>query len=226
MIRSTQVPWLRPEQIEHAVNELRKNYRKHRNREVRPPIPIDDIVEFHLGLDFRLDDLRALLGLSDVLGATWFEKKRIVVDASLEHQEGRYAFTLAHEVGHWLLHRPLYEMEKTAPLLFPREGSQPLADVVCRDSQRAAPAEWQANQFAARLLMPADDVRAAVSRLRDASHFVEDIDAIQSAQDPVAFRRLAAVVIDDGGFSNVSNEAMRVRLQELSIIKLGASLKG
>lgn len=76
MIRSTQVPWLRPEQIEHAVNELRKNYRKHRNREVRPPIPIDDIVEFHLGLDFRLDDLRALLGLSDVLGATWFEKKR------------------------------------------------------------------------------------------------------------------------------------------------------
>lgn len=59
MIRSAQVPWLRPEQIEHAVTELRKNYRKHRNREVRPPVPIDDIVEFHLGLDFILGTAKA-----------------------------------------------------------------------------------------------------------------------------------------------------------------------
>ena len=106
------VPFLKPDEIESAVVDLRRKFSKWTGAPLRPPIPIDDIVEKYLRLSFAIIDLRAKLGIRDVLGATWFDEQRVCVDQSLEGQEGRYSFTLAHEVGHWVLHRPLYEMEK------------------------------------------------------------------------------------------------------------------
>ena len=47
----------------------------------------------------------------DILGAIYFDERRIVIDESLDSEErpefeGRYRFTLAHEgAGHWRLHR-------------------------------------------------------------------------------------------------------------------------
>ena len=82
------------------------------------PIPIDDIVEKHLKLSLELADTHKVVGVPrhpeqepDILGVIYPDEARIVIDYSLDPdenpiKEGRYRFTLGHEVGHWRLHRP------------------------------------------------------------------------------------------------------------------------
>lgn len=210
------VPYLRPGELDGAVANLLSEYARWKGESVRPPIDVAEIVEGYLGLDFAMTDLRQLLGFPDVLGATWFNLKRVRVDHRLERQEGRYAFTVAHELGHWVLHQPLW-LQLTAQAGAVDEQ----AAMVCRTSQAQLPAEWQADQFAARLLMPGAEVRAA---LRDATGrtavFLEGFSprqrghAVDERLDNLAF----ALVVH-GPFTNVSKAAMRRRLVDLDLVR-------
>ena len=188
---------------------------------MRPPIDVDEIVEGLLELDFEVTDLREVLGMQDVLGATWLEDGLICVDQSLEGKEGRFAFTVAHEVGHWVMHRPIIEMEKgTLPLFAAKPDEAPKPAIVCRSRAYKQPAEWQADQFAARILMPATDVRAVARALRgDDPTYIAGLDVQREAnQLAPELRGLADGVIADGNFSNVSNEAMCYRLLDLKLV--------
>ena len=105
------------------------------------------------------------LGLdADILGAIFFDERRIVIDESLDPEEnpskeGRYRFTLAHEGGgHWRLHRHLFAKDPAQVSLF-NEPAPP--SVVCRSSQAKEPVEWQADFYASCLLMPRKLVMAA-----------------------------------------------------------------
>lgn len=64
--------------------------------------------------------------------------------------EGRDRFTLAHEFGHLLMHRGVLSLGRTN-----QEKKE--------DVPAYADSEWQANTFAAELLMPVTAVRAATS---------------------------------------------------------------
>ncbi|VDA99571.1 hypothetical protein S1OALGB6SA_641 [Olavius algarvensis spirochete endosymbiont] len=140
---------------------------------------MDEIVEGYLELNFEVTDLKEVIGIGDVLGATWFDEKRICVDSSLEGNEGRFAFTVAHEIGHWQLHRPIIEMEKvTLPLFAGKPGEEPKPVLVCRTQTRKEKAEWQADQFSARILMPTLDVRTAARAV-----FGDDIPALDGLND-------------------------------------------
>ncbi len=136
-------------------------------------------MEGYLELNFEVTDLKEVIGIGDVLGATWFDEKRICVDSSLEGNEGRFAFTVAHEIGHWQLHRPIIEMEKvTLPLFAGKPGEEPKPVLVCRTQTRKEKAEWQADQFSARILMPTLDVRTAARAV-----FGDDIPALDGLND-------------------------------------------
>lgn len=210
MTFSPKIMFLRPAEIEGAANELLRKYGASRGTPVEPPVPVDDIIELHLKIDLAYVDLVATLGMKDVLGATWFDEKKIRIEESLETQEGRLFFTMAHEVGHWILHRPQYEADKVTLPLFKKEAeSQPPA-IVCRSSQRKEPAEWQADQFAAYLLMPAQFVRRGFQQATGK----ETIPVTNES----ALRKMAADVIEASGCSNVSNEAMRIRLTTLKLV--------
>jgi hypothetical protein len=92
--------------------------------------------------------------------------------------QGRMNFTLAHEFGHYLLHRIAY------PQGF-RCGQQ---DVVRWDSEYGQ-VEYQANVFAANLLMPLDDFRRQIPA-RDRV----DIDMIRGCADRYRVSLIAAVL--------------------------------
>ena len=62
---------------------------------------------------------------------------------------GRINFTLGHEFGHYLLHRAKYP-----------EGFHCKSDDVVRWDSEYGQVEYQANVFAANILMPLDDFRA------------------------------------------------------------------
>jgi Zn-dependent peptidase ImmA (M78 family) len=159
------VPYLYEEEIERDAAALLAEYERARGITVRPPIPIEDIVEKHLRLGLEFDDMHKRLGVPrsgrgldpDILGAIFFDERRIVIDQSLDPEEspareGRYRFTLAHEGGgHWRLHRHLFGKDPVQVSLF-NEPTAP--SVVCRSSQSKESIEWQADFYASCLLMP------------------------------------------------------------------------
>ncbi|WP_223643823.1 ImmA/IrrE family metallo-endopeptidase [Corallococcus sp. EGB] len=220
---STKVPFLSDAQIESAAQELLRRYAKWKGEAPRPPIPVDAIAEGVLGLSLEMGDLRTKLGKPDVLGATWLDDALVVIDSSLEGNEGRYCFTLSHELGHWQLHRPLREMDKVTFPLFSREpGAKATAAIVCRDGQRD-PAEIQADKFSAFLLMPASDVRAAVKHVSGGPLAIDNLLARKKADERISeLRDFASEVIAHGGFTNVSNQAMQIRLETLKLVVDGA----
>ena len=217
------VPFRSDAQIESAVQELLRQYAKAKGEPPRPPIPVDAIAESVLGLTLEMGDLRKKIGKPDVLGETWIDDALVVIDSSLEGNEGRYSFTLGHEVGHWQLHRPLRDMEKfTFPLVSRVPCAKATAAIVCRDGQRDS-AEIQADKFAALLLMPASDVRAAVKLVTGEPLAIDNFVARKKAGERIAgLRDFAAEVIAKGGFTNVSNQAMQIRLEALKLVVDGA----
>ena len=237
------VPYLQEEQIEREAAALLSEYERARGVVITRNVPIEDIVEKHLKIGIEFDDMHKLLGVPrsgldpDILGAMFFDERRIVIDECLdpeEHpsKEGRYRFTLAHEGGgHWRLHRYLFAKDP-ARVSFFNEPATP--SVVCRSSQAKARVEWQADFFASCFLMSRKRVRAAWDEMypnrlchvmdrskrdaisaitdieeRDFEAMVEECDNYQAMED--FSRPLAKQFL-------VSPVAMRIRLEKLGLL--------
>jgi len=139
------------------------------------PIDLEDVV-LHLSEAEQLsyvDD--ADLGFCDgeiVLGKTEPFQNRILLSASLklDRSPGRARFTLAHEIGHWVLHRPiLLDNVNQLSLLESATGDAfefvGLNRTIFSCQQELLPTEeWQANRFATALLISKDDLRAEFCR--------------------------------------------------------------
>ena len=109
----TEVPNVPEVRIERDADVLVAEYAQRCGVPVVAPVPVEDILELHLGLTFAIEDLAALCGTDGVLGAIWFNEKQVRIDARPDPSEnpsrlGRYRFTLAHEIGNWHLHRSFY----------------------------------------------------------------------------------------------------------------------
>src|SRR4051794_15772813 len=105
------VPYAPEERIERDAAALISEYEQAREVQIVRAVPIEDIVEKHLKLRIEFDDTDELFGVPrfgprfgpgiepDILGAMFFDERRIVIDEHLdpeEHpsKEGRYRFTL------------------------------------------------------------------------------------------------------------------------------------
>lgn len=125
------------------------------NNLLKTPIDIYSIAEF-LGLEVQeeaMDD--EMSGYIEPRGSAW------TIGVNSYHHPNRQRFTIAHELGHFLLHRP---REKHTDVTFAR-----------RSGQRNT-VENQADSFAAQLLMPEAEVRKLIadgetSLERLAAHF-------------------------------------------------------
>jgi hypothetical protein len=158
------VAYVPDEAIEKDAQALLADYAQARGVNIELPVPIDDIIEKYLKIGIEFDDTHRLfkvprsgLGIGpDILGAIFFDEKRIVIDESLDPdanpaKEGRYRYTAAHEVGHWRLHRGLFGKDPAQTLLL--DGNAP-PSVICRSSQAKARIELQADLYASCVLMP------------------------------------------------------------------------
>jgi hypothetical protein len=218
------VPFVRPVEIESAAQRLLTAYAERFKVALAPPIPVDEILESHLELDLRFDNLPRLLTEPRALGATWVVQRRVRIDESLDPSvypamEGRYRFTLSHEVGHWELHRHLYLGLKDQGLLF---GGLEQPSVICRAGERFDPQEWQANQFAGYLLMPRDMViHAWQARRGDLEPYVAaDEMADLSVRWSLGENETPTVEIarDLAREFTVSGQAMQIRLIGMGLI--------
>ena len=159
------------------------------------PIPIESIAEHYLGYDIEISD-EGVFANPLVLGGIMFDEKKIMVNAATESHEGRYSFTLAHEVGHHVLHKAIFEAAHNDQM-------------VCREDANKPIEERQADHFAGALLMPEDRMRQLYS----------DLKIPKRQYSGKAMKAVARRVMTAGGFSNVSNQAMIVRLRQLGLTK-------
>jgi len=218
------VKYLRTEEIEAASLQLLTEYGRKFGVVESPPIPVEEILESHLGLQLGFDDLPRLLSVPDVLGATWVSERRVLVDESLDPtvyptKEGRYKFTLSHEVGHWQLHRHHFLENPGQKALFEKSVKP---SIVCRASSQRDPMEWQADTFAGYLLMPKEMVLAVwQSRQGSLEPYVavEEIANLSArwglAEDKNPTVEVAKHLAREFG---VSGQAMQIRLIGLGLI--------
>ena len=224
ILDTLRIPWLPQTKFENEANDLLNQWEKFSGQEIIPPIPVEAIIEKYLGITLEYDKLEDILGIPDVLGATWVEKKRMVINSSLlDGHEGRLTFTCGHEVGHWVLHRK-YILDQAANSHDINSGNNP--GIVCRVSTFKTKGEFQADCFSACLIMPSLAVRGAFHKV-----FGEDPLVIYNRKscfgrnNPLVFdpsldtaHQIAKYVMDAGQFQNVSKEAMTNRLEDLGLL--------
>ncbi len=224
--QSHKVPFLRPEWIEAEAQLLLDEWAERHPAVIEPPVPIEEILEGHLRLMCSICDLQSELGSPDVLGGIWFGKREIKIDQSLDpttHRRmlGRYRFTIAHEVGHWRLHRQHLMNDPSAASLFEADCEPAF---VQRSSQNPSE-EVQANAFAALVLMPLQLVLDAWSQWRGSDDPVAITDLAvgsyhesQKANEEMAIDQFCKPLADQ---FEVSSQAMRYRLQQLQLVVKG-----
>jgi Zn-dependent peptidase ImmA (M78 family) len=120
--------------IEERVHKILQEYKVQ-----RPPVPVEAIAR-RLGAEIRYSPFEG-----DISGMVYRDKDRTVIGVNSLHHMNRQRFTIAHEIGHMLLH----------------EGTEVHVDKTFRvnlrddlSSQAVDREEMEANGFAAELLMP------------------------------------------------------------------------
>ncbi len=104
---------------------------------VSPPVPVEELIEF-AGLGIVRSDFDD----GEISGVINLEKKYLYINA--KDSPERQRFTIAHELGHWILHRKEMESNKEMAVLYRRSIGTKENDVF----------EQEANFFAANLLVP------------------------------------------------------------------------
>lgn len=127
-----------------------------------PPVPVKELAR-SAGGDIRYEPFRGELS-----GMRLAQPGGSVIGVNALHPPVRQRFTIAHEIGHLLLHpRDNFHLDKFSPIQFRNQRSSTGEDET----------EIEANQFAAELLMPEDMVRREVAPLlgRSAEDAIENL---------------------------------------------------
>ena len=148
------------------------------------PVDLDTLAK-KLGIKVEDEDLE-----DEVSGFLVTKNGRSTVVLNKNHHPNRKRFTLAHEIGHFTLHKGVDEVFLDANLTYFRSKDYPEAD---------SNIEREANRFAAELLMPKKIIKSLISE--------NEIDI----SDEIDFANLAKVL-------KVSERALAIRLMSLGYL--------
>jgi Zn-dependent peptidase ImmA (M78 family) len=115
---------------------------------VEPPVPVERIAS-DLGLIVEYTELG-----DDVSGILVLDGDNGVIGVNSKHPTVRQRFTIAHEIGHWCLHRDWTDVFIDSEFE-PRYRDK-------KASRGRNPEEIQANKFAAALLIPESFLNACI----------------------------------------------------------------
>ncbi|TWU62298.1 ImmA/IrrE family metallo-endopeptidase [Crateriforma conspicua] len=236
LAQGIEVPSLSRAKIVAAADRVLRDYAAMLDQPVQAPVDLQDIATNVLKLSWGFSDLRRDYG-EGVHGAIWFSQRQIWIDKSLDcdrfpELSGRMFFTLAHEIGHWVLHRHCFLDDDGNPIVF-ADGSD--ADIICRSHRRRPLIERQADEFAGCLLMPESLLRPAWRRHLGMDETLDDSTIRQRVGklDPQRFsytddalgeppcpRRVYREAFCDPLAERfaVSPEAMRIELETLGLL--------
>ncbi len=152
-------PRISKREIWNTVEEFRD---KHEILSQELPVQIIEFVEFTIALNINP---RPHLRLkTDLDGFISKDMKSLYIDQDLymsNKQENRLRFTFAHEVGHIVLHKQQIE---NAPFDSKEEWLKFRMNLKEEDDSWF---EWQAHEFAGRLLVPQNELINEIEKLRN-----------------------------------------------------------
>lgn len=206
------------------INAFAEQFIKEHNPTYIIPVKIDWIIESKSDLGM---DIIPILGLKDDFTKAGFEidafissdLQSITVDQYIMNKnENRYRFTLAHEIAHKILHEDIYQQFEFSNI----EGW-----IATIRSVRSNPdfdkVEWQADEFAGRILVPKSVLNDEFTKEQDnmiqmyskdhpiISSYSESIDYMDFITD-ATIHSLAQKFI-------VSDVVIRIRLETESLIE-------
>lgn len=150
----TQIPIHSYEDLRKKADEFLDTY----NPSGAIPVPIEEIVEF----DFNINVV-PVLGLQrefEVEGFTSSDLKNIYVDEYVYTDYlNRYRFTLAHEIGHIILHRNLYNTNRFSSIAGWKEFINSMTE------EEHGWLEYQGYAFAGLVLVPRESLIKHTSEL-------------------------------------------------------------
>jgi len=180
--RHFKAPFIPGERIWQQADRLRATHPA--GREL--PVNVLDLAEFDLHLDLvPVDGLREQLDLDALLMG---DLKSILVDKRAfmsPRLEYRLRFSVAHEIGHLILHRDIYAGLQHATAVEWFDYISGIPDV------EYGWVEWQAYEFAGRLLVPADALREqfqSAIQTAEAAGYSDWLAADEAALDYIATR--------------------------------------
>lgn len=148
MANKMEAPILSYEDIRKRADAFLHQHHPERNI----PVPIEDIVEFKLGIN--IVPLPGLHQVLEVDGFTSSDMETIFVDEFIyKSRPGRYRFTLAHEVGHVVIHRSIY---RTANIRSIKEWKEFINSI---PDQTHRWLEYQAYSFGGLVLVPSEHLQ-------------------------------------------------------------------
>jgi hypothetical protein len=199
------------------------------------PVDLDAILYEHLcELDELAVDERADLADEDgdmVLGKTIMRPGKIQINRRLldRGERGRFRFTLAHEIAHWVLHRAQVLAAADAPSLF-GERENPCLTTLNRSVSgfRPPPEEVQANRFAAALLIDRRALQREIQTrfgdrgIRDVLANVGDLTTKERGRFIATWRGGSDLALAD--VFDVSVEAMAIALESRGYLNTNPTL--
>ena len=178
--------WIEPASLWNIADETRIKYWPEANL----PVNTEGIVEFRLRLD--IEPIKNLLSTIDIDAYLKRDLSGIVVDYDCYMNDkfvNRMRFSFAHELGHFFLHKDLY----TKLGIDTPEGWKDFILNVPENEYRSF--EWQANEFAGRLLVPYPELKTEMEKVGEIleennliTFLRKDPDAVLSRISPMLCR--------------------------------------
>jgi Zn-dependent peptidase ImmA (M78 family) len=194
------IPYLSNDDIENRAEKVIEYFGKHLL--VSPQqIPVLNFIEKlqsgrHLNF-ICTEDLGATSSNKKILGAFRFFSNTILVDQSLTPADPRFLFTLAHEFGHFVLHRKIKVKQKDYV------DTEENYDLITGRKYFVTPKDWlegQANRFASAILMPRKTFRKAIIKIQKKMSIS---------------RNIGIIYLDKHSYSKRDYESIKTALQEI-----------
>lgn len=168
------------------LNEIQKKARTLLGKFNFQDIPIDvRALAKKLGVRVIFQDLD-----DDISGLLVIKNDRPTIGVNDAHHPNRQKFTIAHELGHYVLHRDIDDLFIDSKLIYYRDKSS---------SDGVQQREIEANSFAAEVLMPATLIRKYLKEKEP------------DLSNEFTMQRMASAF-------NVSEQALTIRLTRLSLL--------
>jgi Zn-dependent peptidase ImmA (M78 family) len=199
---------LKKETLWSIAEEFRKQYV---NPITKIPIPIEEILEFDLGLS--VITLFELMQKADIDAFLSNNLKAIYVDYDMYQNpkwERRLRFTYAHEIGHFILHKDIIKETKFADSNDWKKFRIEFPDDLLSWF------EYQAYEFAGRLLVPVDILSIKLEKLRPmALDYLKKYD-----NTDLLLEAISRKICDDFGVSDqVINKRIKIEGLQDMILK-------
>ena len=214
-------PFLRQTQIEQAAGDLLLQVF---GDEHRLPVDLEAVLYDHLaemeGLVFNDETPIGHENGDRILGRMKPFQGRIDVCSSLRQpyatgrHKGRYRFTVCHEIGHWVLHRPLFLSADPSDTQARQRTMVSLHRNVFGTGPDVPREEWQANRFAAYMLMPSTLLlQAFVARFGEPPVLTDSHRSISDTAMELAIRSSRGIGSSLSDTFEVSRQAMAITLE-------------